>query len=86
MLYESQSKGVTETLAPKRPNSIGLSIVKIIKVEENILHIEKLGILDDTLLLDIKPYVPIFDEQKGTEIGRYSKAKYDVKKLELRFK
>jgi len=53
--------GVFAVRAPKRPNSIGFSIVKLIKVEENILHIENVDILNGTPLLDIKPYVPGFD-------------------------
>ena len=85
---DDNPKGVFATRVPKRPNSIGLSIVKLIKVEDNIIHIENLDILDNTPLLDIKPYVSIFDEQHETKIGWYSKAKYDVreKKSDLRFK
>ncbi|RLD11157.1 MAG: tRNA (N6-threonylcarbamoyladenosine(37)-N6)-methyltransferase TrmO [Chlamydiae bacterium] len=53
--------GVFAVRAPKRPNGIGFSIVKLIKVEGNILHIENIDILNGTPLLDIKPYVPGFD-------------------------
>ena len=85
---DDHPKGVFATRAPKRPNSIGLSIVKIINVEDNILHIENVDILDNTPRLDIKPYVPQFDVQDQAEIGWYSKAKYNVrdKKSDLRFK
>jgi len=85
---DDNPKGVFATRVPKRPNSIGLSIVKLIKVEDNILHIENIDILDNTPLLDIKPYVSIFDALEQTEIGWYSKAKYNVrnKKSDLRFK
>ena len=47
--------------APKRPNPIGFSIVKLIKKDKNILHIENVDVLNGTPLLDIKPYVPEFD-------------------------
>jgi tRNA-Thr(GGU) m(6)t(6)A37 methyltransferase TsaA len=47
--------GVFATRAPKRPNQIGLSVVKLMKVEMNILHIENIDIIDGTPLLDIKP-------------------------------
>jgi tRNA-Thr(GGU) m(6)t(6)A37 methyltransferase TsaA len=82
------SKGIFATRAPKRPNAIGLSIVKLIKVENNILHIEDVDILDNTPLLDIKPYVSIFDALDQTEVGWYAKAKYNIKnrKSDLRFK
>jgi tRNA-Thr(GGU) m(6)t(6)A37 methyltransferase TsaA len=85
---DDHPKGVFATRAPKRPNPIGLSIVKLIKVEDNILHIEDVDILDNTPLLDIKPYVSEFDALDQTEAGWYSKAKYNVrnKKSDLRFK
>ena len=57
----SEPHGLFATRAPARPNAIGLSIVRLLKVEGNILHIANLDILDGTPLLDIKPYVPDFD-------------------------
>jgi tRNA-Thr(GGU) m(6)t(6)A37 methyltransferase TsaA len=85
---DDHPKGVFATRAPKRPNPIGLSIVKLIKVEDNILYIENVDILDNTPLLDIKPYVSEFDAPDQTEAGWYSKAKYSIKsiKSDLRFK
>jgi tRNA (Thr-GGU) A37 N-methylase len=52
------------------------------------LHIEDVDILDNTPLLDIKPYVSVFDAPHQAEMGWYSKAKYNVKnkKSDLRFK
>lgn len=61
--------GLFATRAPKRPNPIGLSIVKLIGIEKNILTIENVDILDGTPLLDIKPYVPAFDQVSDTRIG-----------------
>jgi len=61
--------GVFSTRAPRRPNPIGLSIVKLIRVENNILHIENIDIIDNTPLLDIKPYVPAFDIHEVEKIG-----------------
>ena len=85
---DDHPRGVFATRAPKRPNPIGLSTVKLITVEDNILHIENVDILDNTPLLDIKPYVSQFDVQDQAEMGWYSKAKYNVmdKKSDLRFK
>ena len=85
---DDHPKGVFATRAPKRPNPIGLSIVKLIKVEDNILHIENVDILDNTPLLDIKPYVSEFDALDQTEVGWYSKVKYNVRnrKSDIRFK
>ncbi len=53
--------GVFAVRAPNRPNPIGFSIVKLIKKDKNILHIENIDVLNGTPLLDIKPYVPEFD-------------------------
>lgn len=61
--------GIFSTRAPRRPNQIGLSIVKLIRVENNILHIENVDIIDGTPLLDIKPYVPAFDIHEVERIG-----------------
>jgi tRNA-Thr(GGU) m(6)t(6)A37 methyltransferase TsaA len=63
--------GVFATRAPCRPNPIGISIVRLTKIENNILHIQNLDSIDDTPLLDIKPYVPKFDCRRTNEIGWY---------------
>jgi tRNA-Thr(GGU) m(6)t(6)A37 methyltransferase TsaA len=72
---DSQLRGIFSTRAPKRPNPIGLSIVKLIKIEGNILYIENLDILDGTPLLDIKPYVPEFDGHSADRVGWLEKAR-----------
>jgi len=76
--------GVFSTRAPSRPNSIGLSIVSLIKIEKNILYIREIDIVDGTPLLDIKPYVEKFDYRENSKkgwldknIGKLSKAKDD---------
>jgi len=66
---DTERRGVFATRAPKRPNPIGLSIVKLNKIEGPILHIENVDILDGTPLLDIKPYVPAFDKQTEVRSG-----------------
>ena len=62
-------RGIFSTRAPKRPNSIGFSVVKLIKIEGNTLHIEDVDMVDGTPLLDIKPYVPEFDIKNVERIG-----------------
>lgn len=66
------SHGVFATRAPKRPNPIGVSIVRLIRVEGHVLHIEDVDIVDGTPLLDIKPYVPEFDVRQAERIGWFS--------------
>lgn len=81
-------RGVFATRAPRRPNPIGLSVVRLVKVEGSILHIEDVDIVDGTPLLDIKPYVPEFDVKEGERTGWLSEKAnkiHDVKSDE-RFK
>jgi len=66
---DSQPHGIFATRAPNRPNPIGLSVVKLLKIERNILFIENVDILDGTPLLDIKPFVPEFDHYSEVRIG-----------------
>jgi tRNA-Thr(GGU) m(6)t(6)A37 methyltransferase TsaA len=53
--------GVFATRHPQRPNPIGMSLVRLVKIEDGILHLLDVDILDGTPLLDIKPFVPRFD-------------------------
>jgi len=62
-------RGVFATHAPSRPNPIGLSIVRLLRREGSILHLDELDILDGTPLLDIKPYVPRFDPRAEIRTG-----------------
>jgi tRNA-Thr(GGU) m(6)t(6)A37 methyltransferase TsaA len=62
-------RGVFSTRAPKRPNAIGLSVVRLVKIEGATLHVEDVDIVDSTPLLDIKPYVPEFDSREAERTG-----------------
>lgn len=66
---DNKERGVFATRAPRRPNAIGLSVVKLEKIAGNKLYICNLDIVDGTPLLDIKPYVPAFDEPEEIKIG-----------------
>ncbi len=61
--------GVFATRAPARPNPIGISIVRLVTIEENRLHVKDVDIVNGTPLLDIKPYVPEFDARETNRIG-----------------
>lgn len=76
---DKQHRGVFSTRAPKRPNPIGLSVVKLIKIDKNILEIENVDIVDGTPLLDIKPYVQEMEEVNQNRIGWLSKYKNEMK-------
>jgi len=79
---DNQLRGVFSTRAPSRPNPIGLSIVRLVGVEERTLLIQDVDIIDGTPLLDIKPYVPDFDSREDNKIGWLEK---NIHKLPLSF-
>ena len=66
---DDREHGVFAIRGPSRPNSIGLSVVRLVRVEPGILHVQDVDIVDGTPLLDIKPYVPEFDMRKAERIG-----------------
>jgi len=62
-------RGIFATRSPFRPNKIGMSVVKLLKVEGNVLRVSGLDILDGTPLLDIKPYTRAFDDRADIKSG-----------------
>lgn len=54
-------KGVLSTRSPHRPNPLGLSVLRLERVEGLQLHVLDVDLLDGTPILDIKPYVPYTD-------------------------
>ena len=66
---DDRERGLFATRAPRRPNPIGLSVVKLEKIEGNILHVTNVDMIDGTPLLDIKPYVREFDAAEDFRIG-----------------
>ena len=64
---DTEEHGLFATRAPKRPNPIGLSIVRLDHVEGAVLHVRGIDVLDGTPLLDIKPHVPDFDSPGGVD-------------------
>ncbi|HEU20492.1 MAG TPA: tRNA (N6-threonylcarbamoyladenosine(37)-N6)-methyltransferase TrmO [Deltaproteobacteria bacterium] len=71
-------RGIFSTRAPRRPNPIGLSVVRLTGVETTTLYIDDVDIVDGTPLLDIKPYVPQFDHRQVDRIGWLSEKVNDV--------
>ena len=62
-------RGVFATRAPCRPNPLGLSVVRLVRRDGCVLHLDGLDILDGTPLLDIKPYTAKFDRVGHTRNG-----------------
>jgi len=66
---DTVERGVFSTRAPARPNPIGMSCVQLRRIEGNILRLGAVDILDGTPLLDIKPYVPQYDNHPAARRG-----------------
>ena len=66
---DDKPRGVFATRSPNHPNAIGISVVRLLAVENLRLRIEDVDILDGTPLLDIKPYVPAFDHRTPERVG-----------------
>jgi len=75
----SETRGVFATRAPSRPNPIGLSIVRLLRVDGCTLHLGNVDILDGTPLLDLKPYVPGFDRPVRARAGWLQASQKNVK-------
>ena len=69
-------RGLFATRAPARPNPIGLSVVRLDRIEEGVLYIRDVDLLDGTPVLDIKPYVPGFDLRPDAR-GGWTQARLD---------
>lgn len=66
---EDKSHGIFAIRGPRRPNPIGLSVVRLRKREGNILYLSEVDMLDCTPILDIKPFAPKFDHRQDARIG-----------------
>jgi tRNA-Thr(GGU) m(6)t(6)A37 methyltransferase TsaA len=58
---DDRTHGTFATRSPHRPNAIGLSLVRVVAVEELAVVVEGSDLLSGTPVLDLKPYVPLFD-------------------------
>jgi len=66
---ENREHGIFAIRSPHRPNHIGFSIVKLEEVKDNTIIFSEVDILDNTPLLDIKPYVKHFDSRHNVKSG-----------------
>ena len=79
---EDEEHGIFSIRHFKRPNPIGLSVVKLESVRGNVLEISEVDVLDGTPLLDIKPFVPRFDNREDAKSGWLSNPHLDMVKGE----
>ncbi len=76
---DSEPRGVFATRAPSRPNPIGISVLRLLRVDGCVLHVADIDILDGTPVLDVKPYVPEFDRPDDAKSGWLEKTKGKVR-------
>ncbi|ELY59309.1 tRNA (N6-threonylcarbamoyladenosine(37)-N6)-methyltransferase TrmO [Natronococcus jeotgali] len=84
---DDQKRGVFATRAPQRPNQIGLSVVEIGSVTDHEVTVRGIDVVDQTPLLDIKPFVPDFDVPNDADTGwlNASKSTIQSKQADERF-
>ena len=58
---DTRKRGLFATRAPDRPNPVGMSAVRLLRIEKRVLHVGAHDLLDGTPILDIKPYVAAYD-------------------------
>ncbi len=78
---DEELRGLFATRAPARPNPVGISVVRLIKVDDAVLYIEDIDVVDKTPLLDIKPYIPEFDIRKVNRTGWMEEKAKTVKEI-----
>ncbi|MBC8336262.1 MAG: tRNA (N6-threonylcarbamoyladenosine(37)-N6)-methyltransferase TrmO [Anaerolineales bacterium] len=76
---DKEPRGIFATRAPRRPNPIGLSLVKLTSIKGNLVYVDDIDILNGTPLIDIKPYIPEFENAQDVQIGWLDKSKGKVK-------
>ena len=80
-------RGLFSTRAPSRPNPVGISVLRLVEVDESTGKIKVAGVdmLDRTPIIDIKPYVPKFDSHPDSEAGWLDRVRNPKEKADDRF-
>ncbi|MCC7428344.1 MAG: tRNA (N6-threonylcarbamoyladenosine(37)-N6)-methyltransferase TrmO [Alphaproteobacteria bacterium] len=78
--FDPRPRGVFASRSPRRPNPIGLAVVRLDRVEAGadggaILHVRDLDCVDGTPLLDLKPYLPTTDAVAEASMGWLERGK-----------
>ena len=83
---DTELRGLFATRAPCRPNPIGLSVVRLLGIDGNLLQIQGVDLLEGTPVLDIKPYVGEFDDCGPSRKGWLEHARRRTNVADDRFK
>ena len=68
--HRKKRLGVFSICSPVRPNPIGMSVLEVLGVKDNVIHVKGLDMLDGTPVLDLKPWIvdeqdcPSFDDKR----------------------
>ena len=66
---DDKKRGIFATRSPVRPNPIGMTVVRLTEIRDNLLIVEDIDMIDQTPLLDIKPCLPMIDDIQGLRLG-----------------
>lgn len=55
--HRERSFGVFSICSPRRPNPIGLSVLRVSDIKDNVIYVENIDMIDQTPILDIKPHI-----------------------------
>jgi len=69
---DTRSRGTLATRSPRHPNPIGLSLTRIVSIAAPIVRVAGIDLLDGTPILDLKPYVPLFDAVPDASPGWFA--------------
>jgi tRNA (adenine37-N6)-methyltransferase len=78
---DTVERGVFSTRSPLRPNHIGISIVQLVNIKDNVISVKGIDVLDGTPLLDVKPYVENFDSVKSSLSGWMKASEDEVARM-----
>ena len=70
--FEKKRRGVFSTRSPNRPNPIGFTVLQLLKRDKNLLQVQGVDMIEETPILDIKPYTPK-DQRPDARFGWLSK-------------
>lgn len=82
---DDQPHGLFATRSPARPNPIGLSVVRFLARNGNVLRVADIDVRDGTPLLDIKPYVPQVDAHPQSKAGWFDSSRVERTTADNRF-
>lgn len=63
--------GIFACRCVQRPNHVGVSTVKILKIKDNVVTVQGLDVINNTPIIDIKPYTPQYDLVKNARVPKW---------------